>query len=93
VAESYIEIYKRLRDGDLATSENAREFINILLSAESYDLSPVGRFRFNKSFEKSLDSKEMERKTISADDLVEIIKNIVKLNRRPIMLKLMILTI
>ena len=26
--ESYIEIYKRLRDGDLATAENAKEFVN-----------------------------------------------------------------
>jgi DNA-directed RNA polymerase subunit beta len=52
LSDSYIEIYKRLRDGDLATADNAREFINILLSSERYDLSPVGRFRFNKRFEK-----------------------------------------
>ncbi len=83
VSDSYIEIYKRLRDGDLATPDNAREFINILLSAERYDLSPVGRFRFNKRFEKSMDDKEMERRTISSDDIVEIIKNIVELNDDP----------
>ncbi len=80
LSESYIEIYKRLRDGDLATSENAKEFMNILLSSERYDLSPVGRFRFNKRFEKSMDEKEMERRTISADDVVSIVKNIINLN-------------
>ncbi len=80
LSDSYIEIYKRLRDGDLATSENAREFMNILLSNERYDLSPVGRFRFNKRFEKSMDEKEMERRTISADDVVTIVKNIIALN-------------
>jgi DNA-directed RNA polymerase subunit beta len=83
LSESYIEIYKRLRDGDLATSENAKEFMNILLSNERYDLSPVGRFRFNKRFEKSMDEKEMERRTISSDDVVTIIKNIIDLNNDP----------
>jgi DNA-directed RNA polymerase subunit beta len=78
--ESYIEIYKRLRDGDLATPENARDFVTALLSAERYDLSPVGRFRFNKRFEKNMDKVEMERRTISADDVVTIIKNIFALN-------------
>ena len=80
VDESFIEIYKRLRDGDLATSENAREFIESLLSAERYDLSPVGRFRFNKRFEKDMDKKEMDRRTISSDDIVTIIKKIIALN-------------
>ena len=80
MSDSFIEIYKRLRDGDLATSENAREFITALLSSERYDLSPVGRFRFNKRFEKSMDDKEMERRTISADDIVSIVHNIVVLN-------------
>src|SRR3989344_7843462 len=42
--DAYIEIYKRLRDGDMATAENAKEFINSLFMAERYDLSPVGRF-------------------------------------------------
>jgi len=78
--DSYIEIYKRLRDGDLATPDNARDFINTILSSERYDISPVGRFRFNKRFEKSMDDKEMERRTISADDIVAIISHIVELN-------------
>ncbi|MEL6803276.1 MAG: DNA-directed RNA polymerase subunit beta, partial [Bacteroidota bacterium] len=30
--DSYIEIYKRLRDGDLATVDNAREFVNSIFS-------------------------------------------------------------
>jgi len=83
LSDSYIEIYKRLRDGDLATPDNAREFMSILLSNERYDLSPVGRFRFNKRFEKNMDEKEMERRTISADDVVTIVKNIITLNNDP----------
>ncbi|MFA7192478.1 MAG: DNA-directed RNA polymerase subunit beta [Candidatus Paceibacterota bacterium] len=83
LSESYIEIYKRLRDGDLATPDNARDFITTLLSNERYDLSPVGRFRFNKRFDKNMDAKEMERRTISADDVVTIMTNITALNNDP----------
>ena len=50
--DAYIEIYKRLRDGDMATADNAKEFIHSLFTPERYDLSPVGRFRFNQRFEK-----------------------------------------
>jgi DNA-directed RNA polymerase subunit beta len=78
--ESYVEIYKRLRDGDLATAENAREFIDTIFSAERYDISTVGRFRFNKRFSKSMDEKELTRKTINLDDLFAIISNVVLLN-------------
>ncbi len=78
--ESYIEIYKRLRDGDLATPENAKEFITSLFSPERYDISPVGRFRFNKRFGIGMTDKELEVRTITNADIVAIIKNIVSLN-------------
>lgn len=80
VDDSYIEIHKRLRDGDLATAENAREFINGLFSADRYDISRVGRFRFNKRFEKSMDEKDLVRQTINLDDLLTIITKVVSLN-------------
>ncbi|MEN9552345.1 MAG: hypothetical protein RI935_722 [Candidatus Parcubacteria bacterium] len=83
--DAYIEVYKRLRDGDLATPENAKEYIDSLISPERYDLSPVGRFRFNKRFGKSIDQKDKEaaRRTLSKEDLVEIINHIVSLNNNP----------
>jgi DNA-directed RNA polymerase subunit beta len=83
VDEAYIEIHKRLRDGDLATAENAREFINSIFDAERYDLSRVGRFRFNKRFNKKLSEKDLERKTLSLDDFVTIISHIAHLNNTP----------
>jgi DNA-directed RNA polymerase subunit beta len=83
IEQSYIEIYKRLRDGDLATAENAKEFINSLFSTERYDLSAVGRFRFNSRFEKDMGDKEMERRTISADDVAAIVSHVLELNNDP----------
>lgn len=81
--ESYIEIYKRLRDGDLATAENAKEFVDALFSPERYDFSSVGRYRFNKRFELPLEGKEIERRTISAQDVARIINHIIELNHSP----------
>ncbi|MDE1988368.1 MAG: DNA-directed RNA polymerase subunit beta, partial [Patescibacteria group bacterium] len=81
--ESFVEIHKKLRDGDLANAENAKEFVSSIFSEERYDLSKVGRFRFNKRFNKGLDEKELERKTISLDDLAVIIKKIAELNDNP----------
>jgi DNA-directed RNA polymerase subunit beta len=78
--EAYLDVYKRLRDGDLATLENAREFVDSILSEERYDLSEVGRFKFNNRFGLSTDKKSLEKKTIDLDDLVLIIKHIVELN-------------
>ena len=81
--ESFIEIHKKLRDGDLANIENAKEFIRSIFNEERYDLSKVGRFRFNKRFNKSLNEKDLERKTISLDDLAVIVNNIAELNSNP----------
>jgi DNA-directed RNA polymerase subunit beta len=85
IHDAYIEIYKRLRDGDLATPENAKEHIDSILSPERYDLSPVGRFRFNKRFGKSIDikDKDAQRRTLSKEDLIDIINHIVELNNNP----------
>ncbi len=83
LSEAYIEIYKRLRDGDMATPENAKEFINSLFTEERYDLSPVGRFRFNQRFTKPMDEKELARRTIFKEDLVTVISHIINLNNTP----------
>ena len=81
--EAYIDVHKRLRDGDLATADNAKEFIDSIFDSERYDLSPVGRYRFNKRFGKSLDDKELKRKTLSLADVVTVISHIAHLNNTP----------
>ena len=80
IDEASIEIHKRLRDGDLASSENARDFIKSIFDKERYDLSRVGRFRFNNRFGIKETTREIERRTLSLVDLVIIISHIVHLN-------------
>ena len=81
--DAYVEVHKKLRDGDLATPENAKDFIDSIFSGERYDLSKVGRHRFNQRFNKSLDEKELERRTLSLDDLTTILLQILNLNADP----------
>jgi len=52
-AEALVEIYKRLRPGDLVTPETARELIeNMFFNFERYDLSKVGRWRMGQRLPK-----------------------------------------
>lgn len=83
VEEAFIEIHKRLRDGDLATAENAKEFFESIFGAERYDLSKVGRFRFNNRFSKSMTDKEIDRRTLNVDDMATIIAHVGVLNATP----------
>ncbi len=78
--DAFIDIHKRLRDGDLATAENARDFVNSIFDTERYDLSPVGRYRFNKRFGKDMGEKELKRKTVSLEDVTTIVSHIALLN-------------
>lgn len=81
--EAYMEIHKRLRDGDLATAENARSFVQTLLKDDRYDINRVGRFRFNKRFGKLMDEKELERRTLNLDDIATTVGHIISLTNTP----------
>ncbi len=80
VEEAYIEIHRRMRDGDLATPENAKNFVQSLFSAERYDIGKVGRHRLNARFGLPVTEKALEKHTLSLADFVRIISEITKLN-------------
>jgi len=82
--DSFIEIYRRLRDGDLATVENAREFVMSLFAPERYDLSEIGRHHFNERYGLPTDKKATEARTISIEDMRLILQNIVVMNHDPL---------
>lgn len=81
--DAFIEMYRRMRDGDIATPETARDFVKSVFGAERYDLSEVGRHRFNARFKKPMSDDEMARRTISLDDLVTIVTHVIELNNDP----------
>jgi DNA-directed RNA polymerase subunit beta len=81
--DAYIEIYKRLRDGDLATVDNARDFVDSLFASERYDLSEIGRHHFNERFGRSTDKKATDERTVSLEDMRIILSNIMVQNHTP----------
>ncbi len=82
--EGLIEVYKRIRPGDLATADNAKSLIHAMFFRfERYDLGPVGRFKFNQRFGLSADSAAVaqeEQRILRKEDLVQILKEIIRLN-------------
>lgn len=83
VNAAYLDIYKRLRDGDLATLDNAKEFVDSILNEERYDFSKVGRFKFNNRFGLPTDEKTLSSKLIDINDFAIIIKHAISLNHTP----------
>jgi len=81
--ESFVEIYRRLRDGDIATPETARDHVLNILSAERYDFSRVGRFHFNRRFNLGTKESDLTRNTLSLDDVVRIVTHIAESNVNP----------
>ena len=78
--EALIEVYRRLRPGDLATVDNARQMIErMFFDFKRFDYSRVGRYKINQRL--GLDvANTAENRTFQVGDLVEIIREIIRLN-------------
>ena len=79
-AAALLEVYRRLRPGDLATVENARSMVErTFFDYKRYDYSRVGRFKMNQrlGFDTPNDS---EHRTLQMQDLIAIISEIIRLN-------------
>ena len=81
--EANTEIYRRLRDGDIATPESARAHVEAILSPERYDFSRVGRFHFNRRFGLPTAEKDLVRSTLTLEDVIRIVAHIAELNANP----------
>ena len=81
--EGFIEVYKRLRPGDLATVDNAQQMIETMFfDFERYDMAKVGRWKFNLRLSLNVPLTKANR-ILRSEDLVLVIKEIIKLNNTP----------
>ena len=78
--EALIEVYRRLRPGDLATVDNARQMIErMFFDFKRFDYSRVGRYKMNQRL--GLDvANTAENRIFQMSDLVAIIREIIRLN-------------
>jgi DNA-directed RNA polymerase subunit beta len=73
--EALVEIYRMMRPGEPPTKESAENlFQNLFFSADRYDLSTVGRMKFNRRLgrEEILGSGVLDR-----EDIVDVLKTLV----------------
>jgi DNA-directed RNA polymerase subunit beta len=85
-AEALVEIYQRLRPGDMATPDTARELIeNMFFNFERYDLSKVGRWRMWQRLpgQKSKPEVSVPDRVLRPEDVVDVLREIIRLNNDP----------
>lgn len=73
--EALVEIYRMMRPGEPPTREAAEQlFENLFFSSERYDLSTVGRMKFNRRLGRE---DETGVGVLTKDDIVEVMKRLI----------------
>jgi len=78
--EALIEFYRRMRPGDPATLDNAREYMmEQLFDQRRYDLERVGRYKLNQKLD--LDKTvPLEHRRVTTWDMVRLIERLILIN-------------
>jgi DNA-directed RNA polymerase subunit beta len=75
-----LEFFKRMRPGDPATLDNAREFLeDQLFDQRHYDLERVGRYKLNQKLELQ-EHVPITHRTITKWDLVRLVRRMIMIN-------------
>ncbi|MEN3757808.1 DNA-directed RNA polymerase subunit beta [Aeromonas veronii] len=73
--EALVEIYRMMRPGEPPTREAAEQlFENLFFSVERYDLSTVGRMKFNRRLGRE---DETGAGVLTKDDIVDVMKRLI----------------
>ncbi len=79
-AEALMEVYRRIRPGDLATVENSKALLDsMFFDFKRYDLSKVGRYKVNKRLGRNV-KNDQDGRVLQKEDLVEIIREVIRLS-------------
>jgi DNA-directed RNA polymerase subunit beta len=75
-----LEFFRRMRPGDPATLENAREFLEEqLFDQRHYDLERVGRYKLNQKLEVQ-ERVAISHRTITKWDIVQLVRRMIAIN-------------
>lgn len=78
--DALIEVYRRLRPGDLATVENARGLLeNMFYNFKRFDFSKVGRYKINKRLDLDVPNT-LKNRVMRLEDIEAIVAEIIRLN-------------
>ena len=77
--EALLEIYKRLRPGDIPTKDTARLFFdNLFFNTKRYDLSRIGRLKLNTKLGLDL---PLETRMLTTPDIIEVVRYLLTLRQ------------
>ena len=80
--EALLEIYRKLRPGDPPTLDTATQlFQGMFFDPRKYDLSRVGRMKFNIKIYDRADYTDPDKRTLDRQDFVDVIRYLLKLRR------------
>jgi DNA-directed RNA polymerase subunit beta len=81
VAEAaLLEFFKRMRPGDPATLDNARQFLEEqLFDQRHYDLERVGRYKLNQKLDLS-DLIPVQHRTVTKLDIIRLVRRMIMIN-------------
>lgn len=78
--DALIEVYRRLRPGDLATVDNARSLLeNMFYNFKRFDFSRVGRYKINKRLNLDVPNTA-DNRVMRLEDLIAIVAEVIRLN-------------
>jgi DNA-directed RNA polymerase subunit beta len=73
-----IEFFRKMRPGDPATLENAREFLEEqLFDQRHYDLERVGRYKLNQKLDMKV---PIPHRNVTKEDLVRLVRRMIQIN-------------
>ncbi|MBT3048752.1 MAG: DNA-directed RNA polymerase subunit beta [Candidatus Thiodiazotropha sp.] len=75
--EAQVEIYRMMRPGEPPTKEAAQNlFNNLFFTADRYDLSAVGRMKFNRRLNRE---DEIGEGVLSQDDIIDVLRELINI--------------
>ncbi len=73
-----IEFFKKMRPGDPATLENARQFLEEqLFDQRHYDLERVGRYKLNQKLDQNT---PIPHRTVTKSDVIRLVRRMIQIN-------------
>ncbi len=73
-----IEFFKKMRPGDPATLENARQFLEEqLFDQRHYDLERVGRYKLNQKLDQNI---PIPHRTVTKSDIIRLVRRMIQIN-------------
>ena len=73
-----IEFFRKMRPGDPATLENARQFLEEqLFDQRHYDLERVGRYKLNQKLDLNI---PVPHRTVTKNDIIRLLRRMIQIN-------------